>query len=152
MTKVTKVFNSLEEIEKYYDKKSNTYIFMEDGSMIDNVILNFDLKAAANIDAFNITGKTINVHNIKANDISAQSILALDIYAWDICAKKIIACDIRALDMTTCYIYANNIRARNITYYGVCCAYNSIKCKSIEPAAINAQHFVLTGDLKVEDE
>ena len=154
MTKVTKVFNSLEEIQKYYDKKSNTYIFMEDGSMIDNIILNFDLKAAANIDAFNITGKTINVHNIKANDISAQSILALDIYAWDICAKKIIACDIRALDMTTCYIYANNIRARNIvaldiSYYGVCYATESIRCNSIEGRRTNSKHFVLDGTLEV---
>ena len=113
MTKVTKVFNSLEEIEKYYDKKSNTYIFMEDGSMIDNVILNFDLKADANIDAFKITGKTINAHNINANDINARSILALDIYAWNIYAKKIIACNIRALDITTCYIYANNIFSSN---------------------------------------
>lgn len=154
MTKITKVFNSLEEIEKYYDKKSNTYIFMEDGSMIDNVVLNFDLKAAANIDAFNITGKTINVHNINANDINAQSIIALDIYAWDIYAKKIISCNIRALDITTCYIRANNIRARNIvaldiSYYAVCYAEENIRCNSIKGRRTNSKHFVLDGTLEV---
>ena len=31
---MTKEFNSLEEIQKYYDEKSNTYIFKENGAYI----------------------------------------------------------------------------------------------------------------------
>lgn len=114
---MVKVFNKLEEIQKYYNKKSNTYVFKEKGEYIYLVVFEFNLDVEANIDA-------------------------LSINAWDI----------DALDIEASYILADNIRARNITYYGVCCAYNSIKCKSIEPAAVNAQHFVLTGDLKIEDE
>lgn len=117
MNFMIKVFNKLEEIQKYYNKKSNTYVFKEKGEYIYLVVFEFNLDVEANIDA-------------------------LSINAWDI----------DALDIEASYILADNIRARNITYYGVCCAYNSIKCKSIEPAAVNAQHFVLTGDLEIEDE
>ena len=44
-----KEFNSLEEIEKYYDEKSNTYIFKENGTYIDLVVFNFDLKIRAKV-------------------------------------------------------------------------------------------------------
>ena len=54
-----KEFNSLEEIEKYYDEKSSTYIFKENGTYIDLVVFNFDLKIRANISAVNI-----EAHNI----------------------------------------------------------------------------------------
>ena len=32
-----KVFNNLEEIQKYYDKDKNAYIFKEDGKYIDKM-------------------------------------------------------------------------------------------------------------------
>ena len=31
---MVKEFNSLEEIQKYYDKNTNTYVFVERGSII----------------------------------------------------------------------------------------------------------------------
>ena len=40
---MTKEFNSLEEIQKYYDEKSNTYIFKESGEYIEVVVLKFNL-------------------------------------------------------------------------------------------------------------
>ena len=51
---MVKEFNSLEEIQKYYDKDTNTYVFEENGSYIDLVVLNFYLSIDANIEAFNI--------------------------------------------------------------------------------------------------
>ena len=57
MTKVTKEFNSIDEIEKYYDEKTNTYIFTEDEEYID---LKLDLNAEANIDVKNIVAIDAN--------------------------------------------------------------------------------------------
>ena len=61
---MTKTFNKLEEIEKYYDKESNTYIFKEYGIYINLVIFNFDLNVKSNIYAWNIYGRNINANNI----------------------------------------------------------------------------------------
>ena len=126
-----KEFNSLKEIKKYYDKKTNTYIFMEDGLYIKLVSFNFDLKVKANIKAIDI-----NAWNIKALDIESRNIESLDIEA-----RNIKAFDIEARD----------IKASNINYYAVCFAYNNIKCKSIKGRKHNARHFVLDGKLEVEE-
>ena len=68
-----KEFNSLEEIKKYYDKESNTYIFKEDGAYIDLVIFKFDLNVDANIEA-----KNIIANNIDALDISYYAVCFAD--------------------------------------------------------------------------
>ena len=54
---MTKEFNTIEEIEKYYGKKTNTYTFTEDEEYID---LKLDLNAEANIDAKNIVAIDAN--------------------------------------------------------------------------------------------
>ena len=155
---MVKEFNSLEEIEEYYDKETNTYIFKEYGEHINLVIFNFDLNVDANIEAYNINAfdihvRDINAYYIKANDIyanniNANHIKAHNIYALDIKVKNIIANDITAGD-----INAWNIDACNISYWAVCFAYNSIKCKSITSKRENHKHFVLDGELVVaEDE
>ena len=110
-------FNSLEEIEEYYDVDINAYVFKENGEYIDLVIFNFDLNVNANIE----------VYNINACDIIANDIAAGDINAW-------------------------NIDACNISYWAVCFAYNSIKCKSMTSKRENHKHFVLDGKLEVEED
>lgn len=132
-----KEFYNLEEMQEYYDENSNTYIFKEDDEYIDWVIFNFDL----NIEA-----------NIRTRDIFAPSITAWNIDAWNIDAWNIEAYDIRALDIDADNIIAGNIKARNIKYYAVCCAYNSIRCRTIKGERRNAKHFVLDGTLEVEEE
>lgn len=154
---MVKEFNSLEEIEEYYDIETNTYIFKEDGEHIDLVIFNFDLNVEANIEAYNIEAcdifvNDINAYNIKANNIyanniNANHIKAHNIYALDIKVKNIIANDIAAGD-----INAWNIEACNISYWAVCFAYNSIKCNSITSKRENHKHFVLDGELVVEED
>lgn len=119
---MTKEFYSLEEIKKYYDKKSNTYIFIEDDEIIDVVVFNFDLDVEANIDA---------------RCIDAMNINAVDIRAWDIDA---------------CNIAAENIKAKNISYFAVCFASDNIKCNSIKGRRKNAKHFVLDGKVEVEND
>lgn len=129
---MTKEFYSLDEIQKYYDEKSNTYIFKEDGKYIDLVVFNFDLNIQANIDAKNIDAYNIDALNIDACNIDASDIKAMNIEAWD--------------------INAWNIEAQDISYYAVCFAYNNIKCKSIKGRRNNTKHFVLDGKLEVEND
>ena len=117
-----KVFNSLRKMQKYYDKKSNTYDFLTGSANFDLVVFNFDLNVNANI-------------------------LAYDIRGMDIRALDIRACDIKARD-----INVRNIEAVNISYYAACVAYQSIKCKSIKGRLENSKHFVLYGKLEVEEE
>lgn len=117
-----KEFNSLEEIEKYYDEKSNTYIFKENGAYIDLVVFNFDLDVEANIDAGCIEALNINAVNIKAWDVVTRNLDAYDIVAWDVYSWDIYACNIKA--------------------------YN-IKCKSVKGRRENAKHFVLYGKLEL---
>ena len=137
-----KTFNSLEEIQKYYDKKRNTYIFEEDGNYLGLVIFGFDLNVKANIRALNIIGKDIKALNIKALDIRAGDIDVLNIVAGninvinikarDIDAFDIDATDVIARDIDVDNIRARNIDARNINCYVVCDATENIKCKSIQ--------------------
>ena len=125
---MTKTFNKLEEIEKYYDKESNTYIFKEYGMYINLVIFNFDLNVKSNIYGWNIYAKNINALNINARDIYICYLNANDIKAHD--------------------INAANINANNINYYAVCYAYENIKCKSIKGRKHNSKHFVLDGSIE----
>ena len=39
---MTKEFNSLDEIQKYYDEDTDSYIFKEGDELIDLVVFNFD--------------------------------------------------------------------------------------------------------------
>ena len=129
---MVKEFNSLEEIQKYYDEITDTYVFRENDRYIDLVKFNFDLNVNANIDAHDIIAWSINTHDIYANDIKADEIIANNIHTHDI----------KAID----------IKADDISYYAVCFAYNNIKCKSIEGRRKNAKHFVLDGKLVVEED
>lgn len=129
---MVKEFNSLEEIQKYYDKSTNTYVFEENGSYIDLVVFNFNLNIDANIDACDIIALNITANDINANDINARNIDAENIDALDI-----IAC--------------GDINANDISYCAVCVAYENIKCKSIIGFREDAKHFVLDGKLEVED-
>ena len=127
---MTKVFNSLDEIKKYYDEESNTYVFKEYGIYINLVVFNFDLNVKSNIYAWNIYGKSINALNIDAKDIYVCYLNANDIKAHD--------------------INTFNINANNINYYAICYAYNNIKCKSIKGRKYNAKYFVLDGHIYID--
>ena len=133
-----KEFNSLEEIQKYYDKKTNTYIFKENGETIQLIKLNFDFNTKSNIECRNIIGKNITAYNIYACDIIALNINALDIKAWDIDA-----CDIIASTIDACDIIASTIDADHISYFEKCISFFCIKYKSIKGRRPNAKHYVL---------
>lgn len=136
------IFNSLEEIQKYYDKETNTYIFMENDKYIDVVMFNFTLEVNANIRGGNIRAWDIKALDIRAVNISCSNIIALDIDAKNIdcinlTAKDITALDIDALNITARNINVNNIFAKSIDArgeidcYDTCVASEYIKCKSI---------------------
>lgn len=136
------IFNNLEEIQKYYDKETNTYIFKENDIFIDTIIFNFTLKINANIKGGNIRAWDIEALDIRAVNISCSNIIALDIDARSIdcinlTAIDIIALDIDALNITARNINVNNIFAKSIDArgeidcYDTCVASEYIKCKSI---------------------
>ena len=89
---MVKEFNSLEDVQKYYDAESNTYIFKEfkeDEKYIRLIIFHFDFNVEANIDAWTICAKDINAKNINTFNIFSQNIHAEDIKANDIKSKDI---------------------------------------------------------------
>ena len=83
-----KKFYKLEEIEKYYVEKTNTYSFEENG-MILNVLFMFDLKTTSNIFANNIIAQDIECLNISASTIEASNITATRIIANTISANNV---------------------------------------------------------------
>ena len=159
---MVKEFNSLEEIQKYYDEKTNTYVFKENNEYISLVKFNFDLHVEANIKARNITAWDITANDIKAENINAinvdtHNIIARNIDAWNITTYDFFANDINAKDILAHNINAWNINATNIIacdilYWTVCVAIENIKCKSIKGRYRNAKHFVLNGKLVVEED
>ena len=158
---MVKQFDSLEEIQKYYDKNTNTYVFVKNEEYIEVVVFDFDLNVEANIDAYDIEACDINAWdinacNINANNIKARDVHAINIDAWNIDAWNIDAYNIKAGyiitgDISACNIEAGDISANNISYHAVCFAYDSIKCKSIKGRRKNSKHFVLDGKLEVEE-
>ena len=146
---MVKNFDSLDEIQKYYDEKTNTYIFKENGQYINIVAFNFNLNIEANIDAKDIKAQSINAMDINANDISAWHIIAGDINAENIDSYNINVWNLRANNIKSGNIEANNIYAHDINYWAVCFAIQNITCKSIKGRRENAKHFVLDGKLEV---
>ena len=156
---MTKVFNNIKEIEKYYNKETDTYSF-RGKNFVGKVILNFDLNIESNIEAFDISALSITAKNIQAWDITAWEINACDIKCVNINAGMIKARDIDGLHIKSMNIYARdikafglisvNIYARDITYTTMCSAYEDIKCNSIKcigrPAPL---HFTYYGKLEV---
>ena len=136
------IFNNLKEIQKYYDKETNTYIFKENDIFIDTIIFNFTLEVNANIRGGNIRAWDIKAFDIRATNISCLNIMAIDIDARNIdcinlIAKDIIALNIDALNITARNINVDNIFAKSIDArgeidcYDTCVASEYIKCKSI---------------------
>ena len=77
---MTKEFNNLQEIEKYYDEKINTYVFKE-----DLVMFNFNLDVDSDIEAGDIIAWNINALDINADNINAININANDISYYAVC-------------------------------------------------------------------
>lgn len=156
-----KEFNNLEEIEKYYCKETNTYVFKENDKYIDVVVLKFDLCINANIDALNIDAWDINAYDIYASDIDACDITAKDIHTDNFTARvinvhNIVAgiinvININAYDIDATAIMAGNIKAHNIKYFTVCFAEKDIICNSIKGKREGTKHFVFDGKLEVKN-
>lgn len=157
---IIREFNNLDEIKKYYDKETNTYIFKENGEYIELIVFKFNLDIDANIDArsvraFNIHVNNIDVTDIRCYDMNVKNIVSNDIVAYDINANDIDAWNIKAWNIKADNINAENIEAdsinaNDISYLAVCFAYNSIECKTIKGRMEGAKHFVLWERLKVK--
>ena len=139
---MVRVFNNLEEMKRYYDEETDSYIFKENGKFIDEIIINFDLNVESDIVANNVRATNITANYIEAWNITVWDIKACDINSGNINAGMIQARDIRALDIKSMNIYARdidaysvdavNIYARDIIYSETCRAYEDFKCNSIK--------------------
>ena len=163
----TITINSMEDAEKYYDEKSNTYIFSENGERCDVKIEMENFSSERNIIARDITARNITVRNIdvmgintwniyawniNAGDITAFNIDSLNINAWNLTALSITAWNINALDINAGYVIAENIDANDISYYAVCVAYQNIVCHEIHGRRRNSVHMALDGTIKTGTE
>ena len=82
-----KEFNNLEEMEKYFNKETNTYNFIEDGIRLD-IKINFNIDInARNINARNINARNIDARNIDALNINARNIDARNISFYAVCTS-----------------------------------------------------------------
>ena len=142
-------FNKKEEIEKYYDKETNTYIFSENNVRL-SIKFNFKLDVNASINARNIDAWNIKARNIDARNIDARNINALNINARNINAFNIDAWNIDARNIKALNINARNINAWNIEYYAVCVAYRNLKCHSIEGTRENSIHICLDNPIEIK--
>ena len=145
-----KTFKNLEEMESYYNYKTDTYEFIENGNLID-IVIDFELDINSNIRAGNIKAMNIKAMDITAWDIQAEDIRAEDITAYDIKALYIQALDIKALDIKAVNICAENINANNILYYSVCYASSNFVCNSIKGTRPNSKHFCLDSDVVIRN-
>ena len=149
-----KVFNNLEEMKPYYNEKTNTYEFIENGCHID-IVIDFELDINSNIRAGDIKARDIkawdiSAEDISAEDISAEDIKALNINAQDINALDISALNIRARDISAEDISAENINANNILYDSVCYARSKFVCNSIEGTRPNSKYFCLDSEIVIK--
>ena len=143
---MVRVFNNLEEMKRYYDEETDSYIFKENGKFIDEIIINFDLNIESNIEAHNVRGTSITAKNIHVWDISAWEINACDIES-----RCIDVGVIRARDIYTSTIEAMDIYARDIVYTASCSAYEAFKCNSIKCGHQIPLHYSLYGKLEVTE-
>lgn len=139
---MVKEFNSLEGIKKYYDKKTDTYVFKENEEYIHIINFTFNLDIESNIDAWdidadNIRARHISTNNITAENINADRISARNIDAFVIIAREIDAKNINALD----------IMAQNIIFEVTCIAEKDIKCASIVGQLEKSIYKSLNGDV-----
>ena len=134
------IIDSLEKMKPYYNENTKTYVFVDNGKLI-NVFFTFSIDIKANIIAMDITAE-----NIKAWDITAGDINAIDIKARDIKARDIKAGDIKAGDITAGDINAIDINAGNIFFYAICSAKRTLKCKTIKGIRKNAKYFCLDNE------
>lgn len=139
-----KTFKNLEKMKPYYNEKTNTYEFIENGCPID-IVIDFELDINSNICAWDIKAGNINAWDINAGDIKAWDINAWDINAWDINADNINASNIKAED-----IRAENINANNILYSSVCYARSKFVCNSIKGTRPNSKHFCLDSEIVIK--
>ena len=152
------IFKNLEEMKPYYNEKTNTYEFIENGRPID-IVIDFKLDINSNIRAGNINARDIiaddiTAWDIRADDISAYDIIACDIKARDIIAEDISAYDISAYDIIACDIkardiIAEDISANNIRYNSVCYARQKFVCNSIKGTRPNSKYFCLDSEIVI---
>ena len=140
-----KTFKNLEEMESYYNYKTDMYEFIENGNLI-SIYLSFDLKTTSGINAMNIMA-----HNIETSEINASNIMARDIYTLDINSNNITANNIYARNIKSGNIFANIIKAKDIKYHAFCCAESKFICNSIKGERPNSKHFCLDSEIIVND-
>lgn len=140
-----KTFKNLEEMESYYNYKTDTYEFIEN-DMVFSIYISFDLDTSSSIKARNIMA-----HNIKTSEINASNIMARDIYTLDINANNITANNIYARNIKSGNIFANIIKAKDIQYHAFCCAESKFICNSIKGDKKNSKHCCLDSEIIVND-
>lgn len=120
------IINNNEEMEKYFDEGSNTYILNDDVTFTDNIETTKSIKATGKV----FTNSFLCADNITTWDITAMYVICMgnlttynNLYAKNIRAKK----SVHAVD-----IMCDNITSEKIRYENICCAREKIDCPDIK--------------------
>ena len=89
-------FYNLEEMERYYHEKANTYYFLSEfGETISKINIMFNLKinssiVANDIDCLSLKVKDLNARNIDSLDLKANQIIVNNIDCTTLTCNKLI--------------------------------------------------------------
>ena len=119
------IINNMDEMEKYFDEGSNTYILNDDVTFTDNIETTKSIKAGKVF-----TNSFLCADDITTWDITAMYVICMgnlttynNLYAKNIRAKK----SVHAVD-----IMCDNITSEKIRYENICCAREKIDCPDIK--------------------
>jgi len=108
-----------------------------------------DLKVKGNIlgkggERFNLIVKG----NLDCWNLNCWNLNCCDLDCYDLDCMNLNCCDLDCGDLNCMNLDCKE----NVSYYAVCFAYNNIKCKSIEGRRDNSKHFVLDGEIIIDNE
>lgn len=127
------------QLKKYYNKKTNTYVFKKRHNTCDIRIL-FKLEVDADIYAGNIYSESeLKANNIIAKYIYAFNLKAQNIQAWNIYIHN---------ELEAKNIYAEYVRANSLTLSD-CCKVEYLKCMHIAGNNIDCLHTIDSSNIEV---
>ena len=127
-----KIFTSMEEMQLYYNKKHNAYIFQENGRLFSILLLIENFNSNISIKAKNIKANNLECEDIKANNIEANNIFVKN----GIECKNITVRIVRSKTLEADNVVANCVDCTHIYVTNEIKANNRIGCYRIEAKEI----------------
>ena len=73
-----------------------------------------------------------------------------DLKCWDLDCRNLDCWDLDCWDLDCRNLECQELKAKNVSYYGVAVAYNSMEVESIEGRRNNSKHFCLDSEIVIK--